>query len=62
MSSLLRLERKQKKISNAFPIRILLFRSHSFGIERMTMFIRLRSSLENRTRFQTKIGKVYPRF
>ena len=26
------------------------------------MFIRLRSSLENHTRFQTKIGKVYPPF
>ena len=33
MSSSLRLECKQKKSSNAFRIRIVLFRTYSFGIE-----------------------------
>ena len=40
---------------------VFLFRSYSFGIETINTFIRSRSSLENLTRFQTKIGKVYPR-
>ena len=31
-------------------------------MERITAFIRSRSSLENPTRFHTKIGKVYTRF
>ena len=35
MPSLLRLERKQKIFSSAFRIRIFLFRSYSFGIDRM---------------------------
>ena len=59
MSSLLRLERKQKICSNAFRIRIFPFRSSSFGIETINTFIHSRSSLENHTRFQTKMGKVY---
>ena len=55
MSSLLRLECKQKISSNAFRTRIFLhFRSYSSGIETTNMFILLRSSLENHTRFQTK--------
>ena len=62
MSSLLRLERKQTNSSNAFRIRIFLFRSYSFGIETITAFIHSRSSLENHTRFQTKITNVYTRF
>ena len=33
MSSLLRLECKQKNSSNAFQIGIVLFRTYSFGIE-----------------------------
>ena len=37
MSSLLELERKQNNASNAFPIRIFLFRSYSFGIETVTV-------------------------
>ena len=49
MSSLLRLERKQNKNSNAFQIRIFLFHSYSFGIETINTFIRSRSSLENHT-------------
>ena len=47
MSLLLKLERKQNNSSNAFRIRIFLFRSYSFGIETITTFILSRSSLEN---------------
>ena len=47
--------------SNAFGIHIFLFRSYSFGIETISTFIHVhsRSLLENRTRFQTKMGKVF---
>ena len=38
------------------------FLSYSFGIETVNTFIHSRSSLENHTRFQTKMGKVYTRF
>ena len=61
-SSLLRLERKQKSSSNVFWIRIFLFRSYSFGIEKITPFVNSCSSLENHTRNQTKMVKVYTRF
>ena len=54
MSSLLRLERKQKNSSNPFRIRIFLFLSYSFGIETINTFIRSLRSLENYIRFQTK--------
>ena len=61
MSSLLTLERKQKKSSNPFRIRIFLFLSYSFGIKTINTFIFSRSSPENHTRFQTKMSKsVYP--
>ena len=59
MSLFLRLERKQKISSNAFPIRIFLLRFYSFGIETINTFIHSRSSLEIHTRFRTKMGKVY---
>ena len=62
MLSLLRLERKQKNSSNPFRIGIFLFLSYSFGIETINTFILSSSSLENHTRFQTKMGKVYTRF
>ena len=39
MSSLLRLERKQKNSSKIFRIRIFLCRSYSFGTEMINMFI-----------------------
>ena len=58
MSSLLRLERKPKIPSNAFRIRI----SYSFGIETTNTFIHSSNSLENHTRIQTKMDKVYTRF
>ena len=60
--SFLRLERKQKNSSNEFRILIFLFRSYSFGIKMITTFICSRSSLENHTRCQTKMCKVYTRF
>ena len=39
MLSLLRLERKQKRFSNPFRIRIFLFLAYSFGIETINTFI-----------------------
>ena len=62
MLSLLRLERKQENSSNPFRIRIFSFLFYSFGIETINTFIHSRSSLENYTRFQTKMGKVQTRF
>ena len=62
MLSLLRLERKQKNSSNPFRIRIFLFLSYSFGIETIKTFIHSRSSLENHTQFQSKMGKIYTLF
>ena len=55
MSSLLRLERKQKNSANPLRIRIFLFLSYSFGIETINTFIHSGSSLENNTRFQTNM-------
>ena len=62
MLSLPRLERKQNNFGNAFLIRIFLFLSGSFGIKRINTLISSRSSLENHTRFQAKMGIVYTRF
>ena len=59
---LLKLERKQNNSSNVFGIRIFLCRSYSSGIKTITTLVRSRSSLENHTRFQTKMGKVYTCF
>ena len=55
------IERKQKDSSNPFRICMFLFLSHSFGIETTNTFIRGWDSLENHTRLQTKMGKVYTR-
>ena len=41
-----------------FLIRPILFLSYSFGIKRINTFIHSRSSLENHTRFRTKMGKA----
>ena len=60
--SLLRLGRKDKNYSNLFGSRIFLLLSYSLGIVTIKMLIHFRSSLENPTRFQTKMGKVYIRF
>ena len=43
-------------------MRIFLFLSYSIGTETINTFIHSRSSLENHTRFQTKMGKVYTYF
>ena len=48
-----------KPISNSY---ISFFLSYLFGIETIKTFIQSRSSLKNRTRLQTKMGKVYTRF
>ena len=48
--------------SNTFRTRVFLFPSYSFGIGTINTFIRSRSSLENHTRFQTKMAKVYTSF
>ena len=45
-----------------FVLPVFLFLSSSFGIDTIKMFILARSSLENHTRFQTKMSKVYTRF
>ena len=53
------------QLSKSWPYfrpKILLFRSNSFGIETINTFIRSRSSLENHTRFQTRMGEVYTHF
>ena len=62
MSSLLRLECKQKNSSNPCRIRIFFFLSYSFRIETIKTFIQSRSCLKNHTRFQTKMGKLYTCF
>ena len=41
---------------------MFLFLSYSFGIETINTFILSRSSPENHTWFQSKMGKVYTRF
>ena len=61
MSSLLRLERKQKNSANPLKNRTFLFLSYSFGIETINTFIHSRRSLENQTWFQSQHGqKLYP--
>ena len=63
MSSLLRLERKQKDfLKPIFEFALSLFLSYLFGVEKPNMFIHSRSSLENYTRFQTKMGTASTRF
>ena len=61
MSSLLRLERKQKNSANPLKIRTFLFLSYPFGIEAINTFIHSRRSLENQTCFQINKGKSYTR-
>ena len=46
MSSLLRLDRKQKNSSTLFRIRIVFLLSYSFGIETINTFIHSRSYLK----------------
>ena len=63
MWSLLLLECKQKKdFLNLFQIPIFLFLFYLYGIEPINTFIHSRKFLQNHTRFQTKMGKVYTHF
>ena len=55
MSSVLRLERKQKNLQMHFQCAYFYFLT-------INTFIHSRSSLKNHTRFQTKMGKVYTCF
>ena len=59
MLSLLRLDLKQKILQIHFEFASFSFYFHSFGIETINTFIHSRKSLENHTRVQTKMGKVY---
>ena len=59
MSSLLRLERQQKDFLKPIMNSHIIPFSYSFGIETTNTFIHSRSFLENHTRFETKMGKVY---
>ena len=52
----------KKNYSKPFRIRIFFSLSYSFGIETIKYVPRLRRSLENHTRFQTKMGKVCTHF
>ena len=61
MSSLLRLERKQKISSNAFRIRLFPLCYYSFGIEMINTFIHSRSFLEKLYPIPHQNGKVYTR-
>ena len=62
MPSLLILERKQKRFLNPFQIPIFLFLFYLFGIEPINTFMHSRKFVQNHTRFQTKMGKVYTHF
>ena len=62
ISSLLILEHKQKRFLNPFQIPIFLFLFYLFGIEPINTLIHSRKFLQNHTRFQTKMGKVYTHF
>ena len=59
---LLRLEHQQKDVLKSISNSHIIFLSYLFGIETTETFTRSHSSLENHTRFQTKMCKVYPRF
>ena len=58
LSCVLQTEIMLKNSHNSF----FFFFFHSFGIETINTFLHSRSSLENHTRFQTKMSKVYTRF
>ena len=62
MPSLLILERKQKRFLNPFQIPIFLFLFYLFGIEPINTFMHSCKFVQNHTRFQTKMGKVYTHF
>ena len=57
-----RIRGHKKDFLISFRIRRFLFLSYTFGIKTINLFIHSRSSLENHTRYQTKMGKVYTHF
>ena len=52
----------KKYCLKSIRIRIFLFLSYSFGTETINTFVHSRSALENHTRSQTKMSKLYTRF
>ena len=63
MWSLLRLEQQQKRLLKIhFEFAYFSFFLTHFGIEAINKFVHSHSSLENHTRFQTKMSKVYTPF
>ena len=52
----------KKYFLKSIRITIFLFLSYSFGTETINTFVHSRNALENHTRFQTKMSKVYTRF
>ena len=50
------------KFSSSDLIWLFLFLSYSFGVKKTNTFICSRGSLENHTRFQTIMVKIYTRF
>ena len=52
----------KKYFLKSIRIGIFLFLSYSFGTETINTFVHSRNALENHTRFQTKMSKVYTRF
>ena len=59
MSLLLRLQQQQR---NPLEFAYFFFLSYSFATETINTFVHSRSALENHTRLQTKMSKVYTRF
>ena len=60
MWSLLRLEQQQKRLLKIhFEFAYFSFFLTHFGIETINKFVHSHTSLENHTRFQTKMSKVY---
>ena len=63
MWSLLSLEQQQKRFLKIhFEFAYFSFFLTHFGIETINKFVHSHSSLENHTRFQTKMSKVYTPF
>ena len=52
----------KKYFLKSIRIGIFLFLSFSFGTETINTFVHSRNAVENHTRFQTKMSKVYTRF
>ena len=62
MSSLFRLQRQQNDSLKSILNSNFTLSSYSFRIESTNTFLHSLSYVENHTRFQTKMGKVFTRF